>query len=136
MIGYLKEVLHKFQHPTPSRTQHSPHQWNLPTYGYKSPQLSHQAPDSLKISPPEANTVQKVVGTFLYYARAVNPKMLLALNSIVEEQSNITEATAKAVTQLFNYGYIFQRQYSKRLGYQFCYALFLGLVDKTGCALL
>ena len=44
------------------------------------------------------------MGDFLYYARAVNPKMLATLNSIATEQANSKEATAKAVTQLINYG--------------------------------
>ena len=83
MPGYVKEELHKFQHPTPSRPQHSPHQWNPPNYGPTEPQLTHQAPESPKLAPPEANTVQQVVGTFLYYARAVDPTMLVAFNNIV-----------------------------------------------------
>ena len=53
--------------------------------------------------PPESNTVQQVVDTFLYYERTVNLIMLVALNSINPEQANSTESTAKAVTQLLNY---------------------------------
>ena len=95
MPGYVKEALQKFQHPTPIQPQHSPHQWNTPNYGSTAPQLAHQAPESPKPAPPETNTVQQVVGTFLYYARAFDPTMLVALNSIAAEQSNITEETAK-----------------------------------------
>ena len=79
-----------FQHPTPSQTQNSPHQWNPPNYGSTAPQLAHQAPESPKLSPPEANTVQQVVGTFLYYAYTVDPTMLVAVNSIAAEQANST----------------------------------------------
>ena len=86
-----------------NNTQHSPHQCNTPNYGSTAPQLTHQAPGSPNLAPPEANTVQQVVGTFLYYARAVDPTILVALNSIAAEQANNTEATAKAVTQLLNY---------------------------------
>ena len=88
---YVKEALHKFHHPTPSRPQHSPHQWNPPNYGSTAPQLAHQSPESPNLVPPEANTVQQVVVTFLYYARAVNNTVLVALNSIVTEQANSTE---------------------------------------------
>ena len=63
----------------------------------------HQSPESPNIYPPEANTVQKVVGNSLYYARAINPTMLVALNTISVEQPISTEATSKAVTQLLNY---------------------------------
>ena len=103
MPGYVKEALHKFQYPTPSQHQHSPHQWNPPNYVSTSPQLAQQALESPKISPPEANTVKQVVGTFIYYACAFNPTMLVALNSITAEQANSTEATAKSVTQIINY---------------------------------
>ena len=65
--------------------------------------MSHQAPESPKIAPPEANTVQQVVGTFLYYVRTAYTTMLVSLNSISVEKSNITEATAKSVTQILNY---------------------------------
>ena len=82
MPGYLKEALHKFQHPTASQPQHSPHQWNPPNYGSTEPQLAHQSSESPNMAPPEANTVHQVVGTFLYYARAVDPTMLVALNRI------------------------------------------------------
>ena len=102
MPCYVKEALHKFQHPTPSRPQHSPHQWNPPNYGSTAPQLAHQAPGSPNLAPPESNIVQQVVGTFLYYACAVNLTMLVALNSIAAEQASSTEATTKAVTQLLN----------------------------------
>ena len=61
-----------------------------PNYGSTAPQLTRQAPELPKLAPPEANTVQQVVGNFLYYARAVDPTMLVALNSIAAEQANIT----------------------------------------------
>ena len=83
-------MIHKFQHPNSSLPLHSPHQWNPPNYGSTAPQLAHQAPESPKLSPPEANTVQQVVGTFMYHARAVNTTILVALNSIAVEQYNST----------------------------------------------
>ena len=103
MPGHVKEVLHKFHHPTPIRPHHHPKKWNYLKYGSTSPQLEHQAPEFPKLAPPESNTVQQVVGTFLYYARAVDPTMLVALNSNSTEQSNRIEATAKSVTQMLNY---------------------------------
>ena len=103
MPVYVKVAPHKFHHLTPSQPQKYPHQFNYPNYGSKAPQLAHQAPEFTKIAPPEDNTVQQMVGNFLYYARTVDPKMLVALNSIAAEQANSTEATAKAVTQLLKY---------------------------------
>jgi len=33
MPNYIAQVLHRFQHPKPMRTQNSPHAWNKLTYG-------------------------------------------------------------------------------------------------------
>ena len=103
MPGYVKESLCKLQHHPPVLQQHSPHQWNLPNYGSTEPQMAHQEPELPKLAPPESNTVQQVVGCFLYYARAVDPTMLVSLNIITSEQANKTEATTKSVAQLRNY---------------------------------
>ena len=35
MPDYLKEALHKFQHPKPYDPQNAPHAWKAPTYGAK-----------------------------------------------------------------------------------------------------
>ena len=68
--------------PPQTGTQHSPHQWTAPKYGSTAPQMP-PADDSLALNPDKANTVQKVVRGFLYYPRAVEPTMLVALNTIV-----------------------------------------------------
>ena len=52
MAGYIKEALHKFQHPTPRRPHNSPHQWNPPNYSSAAPQLAHQSHESPKLDPP------------------------------------------------------------------------------------
>ena len=45
---------------------------------------------------------QKIVGNFLYYAREVDPTMLMALNAIEAVQTNQTIKTMKQVTKIFN----------------------------------
>jgi hypothetical protein len=42
---------------------------------------------------------KKITGTHLYYARAVDPTMLVALGTIAAQQSKGTEATAIALVQ-------------------------------------
>ena len=95
MPGYVKEAIHKFQLPTPSRPHNFPHQWNHPNYGSTAPKLSHQAPESPKLAPPESNTVQQVVSNFLYYARTVDPIILVALNSIAVNNMTAQKQTLK-----------------------------------------
>ena len=113
MPGYVQKAIHKFQHPTPSQPWHSPHQCNPPNYSSIAPQWSHQDPESPNLFPLEANTVQQVVGTFLYYAHAVDPTILVALNRIAAQQANSTEETAKVVTQLLNYAAMHSEAFTK-----------------------
>ena len=80
-----------------------PHQCNPPNYGSTTPQISHQAPEYPNLSPPEYNTVQQVVVTILYYARAVDPTILVTFIIISSEHANSTQATYKSVNWLLNY---------------------------------
>ncbi len=47
--------------------------------------------------------VQQIVGSILYYARAVDMTVLIALSSIAMEQTKATEMTMKRCAQLLNY---------------------------------
>ena len=47
--------------------------------------------------------IRQVLGTFLYYARAVDPTMLVALSAISSEQAYPTRATMKKVDQFLDY---------------------------------
>ena len=103
MPGYVKDALHKFQDPTPTRPQHSPHQWTAPKYVSTAPQLAHPEDDSPALNPEEASKVQQVVGTLLYYAHVLDPSVLVSLNTIASQQSKITQETVNKVVQLLNY---------------------------------
>ena len=48
-------------------------------------------------------TVIKIVGTFIYYALAVDSTMLVAPSNLAATQSNATEKTYDDVVWLFNY---------------------------------
>ena len=47
--------------------------------------------------------LQKIVGKFLYYARAIDPTMLMALKSLAAVQTKPTIENAKQITQFINY---------------------------------
>ena len=86
MPNYVKYILYKFQHSTITRPQHSSHQWTLPNYRSTVPQLAHPTDDSQEINPYKSRNVQQFVETFLYYARAIDLKILVTLNTILAEQ--------------------------------------------------
>eukprot|EP00957_Ditylum_brightwellii_P152752 11627445-Ditylum_brightwellii.AAC.1 len=47
--------------------------------------------------------IQAIIGMLLYYARQVDPTMLVAIGTIAAMQSKDTEATAKAVEHILDY---------------------------------
>jgi hypothetical protein len=47
--------------------------------------------------------LQEIIGTFLFLGRAVDPTILVALGTLASQQTQGTEATLDAVTQLLNY---------------------------------
>lgn len=100
MPGYVEAALHKFQHPHPPRPENSPFQHNVPQYGVKV-QMTLAHDDSPKLPPQEVKVIQQIIGTFLYYARA----MLVALSSLASLQSQATEETAAAVIKFLNYAH-------------------------------
>jgi hypothetical protein len=102
MPGYIKSALHKYQHPAPARPEHSPHTWNPLIYGAKTRFVSDPKP-SPTISDKDVNKLQQLTGTLLYYARAVDPTLIMPINVLASEQSNATEMTADKVIKLLNY---------------------------------
>jgi hypothetical protein len=93
MPGYIKAALHKYQHPDPARPEHAPHTWNPPIYGAKKQFLNETTP-SPALSDKDVNKLKQLTGTLLYYARAVDPTLIMPINVLASEQSNATEVTA------------------------------------------
>jgi hypothetical protein len=102
MTGYIKAALHKYQHPTPTRPEHAPHTWNPPIYGAKT-QIVNDPKPSPAIWDKDVNKLQHLTGTLIYYARAVDPTLIMPITVLVSEQSNATEVTAEKVIKLLNY---------------------------------
>jgi hypothetical protein len=101
MPEYIKAKLHKYQHPAPARPEHSPHRWNPPIYGAKTQFVSDTEP-SPALSDKDVNKLQQLTGTLLYYARSVDPTLIMPINVLASEQSNTTEVTAEKVIKLLN----------------------------------
>jgi hypothetical protein len=102
MPGYIKAALHMYQHPSPARPENAPHTWNPPIYGAKT-QFVNEITTSPALSDKDVNKLQQLTGTLLYYARAVDPILIMPINVLASEQSNATEVTADKVIKLLNY---------------------------------
>jgi hypothetical protein len=102
MPGYIKDALHKFQHPLPKRPQYAPHTWTVPSYGQRiqyAPLPDATAPATSE----EIRRAQAVVGTLLYNARAVDPTLLVTLIALASKLSTATTTTIKAVSHILDY---------------------------------
>jgi hypothetical protein len=102
MHGYIKAALHKYHHPAPARPEHAPQTWNPPIYGAKT-QFVTKKPTSPALSDKEINKLQQLTGTLLYYARAVDPTLIMRINVLASEQSTATHVTTDKVIKLLNY---------------------------------
>jgi predicted protein tyrosine phosphatase len=101
MPGYISNVLSKFQHDAPKHPQHTPSKYTTPVYGAKTQYATQD--DTPPIMTKQCLNIQKVTGSVLYYARAVDPTVLMPLNDITTEQTKATEKTQAATNQLLDY---------------------------------
>ena len=88
MPGYVQQVLNKFQHEitTTKKVTDAPHPYKA-TKKHGLP-MTHPTDDSAKLSPQAIKHLQQIVGTFLFYSRAVDPTMLTALSIIATVQNS------------------------------------------------
>jgi hypothetical protein len=73
-------------------------------YGSKKPQLATTSTDKITFLLPEQKTeIQAIIGTILYYARAVDPTLLLVVNEMISQQTAPTQVALKAANRLLSY---------------------------------
>ena len=94
MPGYIQKALQRYKHVRSTTRQDSPYPAAPRIYG-----AAAQAPspddDSLEATEDKVKHIQQVVGTILYYARAVDITVLMALSTITSEQATATKTTMK-----------------------------------------
>jgi hypothetical protein len=102
MPAYMTKQLLRYEHPHPMKLQHCPYNPNPIKYGQ-----DNQATDPINTSPKlnEANKkcIQQIVRSFLYYAHAVDPTILMALSAITSQQALTTEDACNRVNQFLDY---------------------------------
>ncbi|GFH54654.1 hypothetical protein CTEN210_11130 [Chaetoceros tenuissimus] len=101
MPDYVVQTLQRLCHSQPTRPQYAPHTWNKPVFGRKVQYANYD--ESPLLDAAGIKFVQSTVGSFLYYARAVDPTMLVALNEIGQQQAKPTEKTLQACKILLDY---------------------------------
>ena len=102
MPNYLKEALHKFQHPKPPLPQNALHAWISPNYGAKI-QYDNGANHSPLLTLKSTPLVQQIVRIIIYYAITIDPNILVALCTLSYQQYKATERTYDVTLWLLNY---------------------------------
>ena len=102
MKGYIRKLLAQYDNTIPHKCQLSPHKHTPIIYGAKV-QTTTEPDNSPPLDDAGVRRVQAIVGSVLWYARAVDNKLLVSLSAIGSQQASATEATNEAVTQLLDY---------------------------------
>lgn len=102
MPGYVKKARQRFNHIPIKKNEDQPYQHAIPNYGAKAQYAEKE--DSSELLDQEGKTyVQQVVGTFLFYARAVDSTMLTPLSAIAMDQASPTQNTLTKVRKFLDY---------------------------------
>ncbi len=89
MLGYIKKQLVKYKHIM-RRIQHCPYLPEPKKHGTDA-QSPLPTDETRKLTDAEIKQVQKIVESILYYARAVDLTILMALSTIASEQTKGTK---------------------------------------------
>jgi hypothetical protein len=102
MPGYVQATLEEFKHPLTAPIEHQPYLHASPQYGVAL-QLTDPTDDSPLLDDDGNKQLQRLTGKFLYYARAVDNTMLVALSALALQQTKGTAKTATAAIKFLNY---------------------------------
>ncbi len=103
MPGYITKALQHFRPQYLLPTHHAaatPKKYHAAIY--PRTQLV-QEDNSPLLTPTQRTEIQAIVGTLLYYARAVNPSLLLIANEIASQQANSTQKVLTAANRARSY---------------------------------
>jgi hypothetical protein len=102
MLGYIDKALIRFNHTPPHKPQHQPHPHTVLTYG-TTIQYAKHINQSSAVTKADQKYIMQVVRVPLYYARAVDSTLLVALSSLASLQAAPTEYTMFLVKWLLDY---------------------------------
>ncbi len=102
MPKYIPKLLQRYEHVPQVTPQHSPHKAPPRAYG-KAAQTPVPNDDSKLLPKERRRRVQAIIGSILFYARAIDNTVLVALSSVAMSQAKATEQTEYHVQQLLDY---------------------------------
>ena len=103
MNGYITEVRARYGHPTPTKPVHSPHLHRDIIYGAKEQYATTDIDTTPPLDTAGIKWCQGVIGSLLFYARAVDNKLLMTISAIGASQASATENTRNEINKLLDY---------------------------------
>ena len=101
MPGYIKAILHNFNHPTPTKPQDSPHKC-VGKYGDWQ-KLLPNPPAEKQITAEQNKRLEKLLGSLLFYGMEIDCTILTAIKSIAVAKKHGMKENIEAMTQLLDY---------------------------------
>jgi len=101
LLQYVSTALHKYRNTHLSPSNYAPHAWNKPVEGSHL-QLFLDC-DTSPCPSSQTHSIQEIIGTFVYYAIAVDLSVLVTLHSIELFQSKPTEEIMREITDFINH---------------------------------
>jgi len=101
MPKYVPATLKKLQYSPKVSPQYSLHKHIPLQYGNKKQNVNQDT--SKKLTKPEIKRIQSIVGSFLYYARAIDHTLLPAINETSSTQANPMKLTKDECQQILDY---------------------------------
>ena len=100
---YVERALQRFEVKKMPHNTDSPSQYVAPKYGRHTAQLATLEDESPPLDAARTKRVQEIVGVFLYYARAVDPTMRVAVSKLSSQQARPTEQVWRDSQRLLQY---------------------------------
>ena len=102
MDNFVTKTLTKLNFKKEPQKQLAPHKWTTPIYGYNR-QFVLPPYNTESLDKKDTKYVQQVVGSFLYYTRAIDNTIITAPNEIALMQAKPTETTRQKINILLQY---------------------------------
>lgn len=102
MPGYIGKVLLHHDTTPPVKPTNTPHPYQQPVYG-RSTQYAKPIDTSDLLPTKGKRRIQAIVGSLLYYARAIDGSLLPAINEISATQANPTLVTEAKANHLLGF---------------------------------
>ena len=102
MPGYIEKKMQEYDHVVPTQFQRCQYSPEPKQFGSKA-QTSLPTNESPKLDAKDIKRIQQIVGSILYYARAVDMTVLAALSTITINQMKATQQMMDRCIQLLDY---------------------------------